>query len=129
MFARLMCLTSIGADFEQFIVSFDRLAIPEPAQFVGRENELAEMHRLLHGKSRSVVVLHGLGGIGKTQLATEYAMRYKERHTATFWLNANDEDSLKLSFRDIAGQVLDSQPSTSTIDVNLDGDLDKVVSA
>ena len=61
------------------------------------------MHKLLQDhSSRSCVILHGLGGMGKTQLAITYARRHKEKYTAIFWLNANDEDSLKLSFRDVA---------------------------
>jgi hypothetical protein len=53
--------------------------------------------------------------MGKTQLAITYARRYKEKYTAIFWLNANDEDSLKLSFQDIAQQVLRHHPSTSVL--------------
>jgi hypothetical protein len=61
------------------------------------------MRELLHSySSRSCVALYGLGGIGKTQLTIEYIRRYKEKYTAIFWLNANDQDSLKLSFRDVA---------------------------
>jgi hypothetical protein len=88
------------------------------------------MHELLHGhSSRSCVTLHGLGGIGKTQLTIEYIRRHKEKYTAIFWLNANDQDSLKLSFRDIAQQVLKYYPSTSLLTgVDLD-DLDQVVYA
>jgi hypothetical protein len=129
-----MELTDLGNDSDQFAVGFDLSAIPEAAQFVARENELAEMRRLLHGyKSRSAVVLHGLGGIGKTQLAIEYITRHKEKYTAVFWFNANDEDSLKLGFRDIAQHVLEDQkgkPSTSTLaSVDLNGNLDQVVTA
>jgi NB-ARC domain len=88
------------------------------------------MYELLHGySSRSCVVLHGLGGIGKTQLAITYTRRHNEKYTAIFWLNANDEDSLKLSFRDVAQQVLRHHPSTSVLSsVDLDKDLDQVVS-
>jgi AAA+ ATPase superfamily predicted ATPase len=98
-----MELTELGDDSDQFAVSVDLSVIPEAVKFVARENELAEMHRSLHGhKSRSAVVLYGLGGIGKTQLAIKYTTRHKEKYTAIFWLNVNDEDSLKLSFRNIA---------------------------
>ena len=129
-----MKLTELGDDSDQFAVGFDLSAIPEAVQFVARENELAEMRRWLHGhKSRSAVVLHGLGGIGKTQLALEYTTRHKEKYTAIFWLNANDENSLKLSFRDIAQCILEDQkgrPSTNTLtSVDLDGNLDQVVTA
>ena len=129
-----MELTELGDDSDQFAVSVDLSVIPEAVKFVARENELAEMHRSLHGhKSRSAVVLYGLGGIGKTQLAIKYTTRHKEKYTAIFWLNVNDEDSLKLSFRNIAQCVLEDQkdrPSTSTLaSVDLDGNLDQVVTA
>jgi hypothetical protein len=89
------------------------------------------MHRLLHGHTtQSTVVLYGLGGIGKTQLAIAYTRRHKEKYTAIFWLNANDEDSLKLSFRDIAQQVLKDYPSTDVLaNVDLEGNLDQVLNA
>jgi len=89
------------------------------------------MYQTLYSRtSRSAVVLDGLGGIGKTQLVIEYTKRHKEKHTAIFWLNANDENSLRLSFRDIAQHVLRHHPSTTMMaSVNLDEDLDQVVSA
>ncbi|KAF2452241.1 P-loop containing nucleoside triphosphate hydrolase protein, partial [Lineolata rhizophorae] len=120
-----------GMDFEQFAIPVNLASFPEAAQFVAREKELSKMHELLHGhSSRAAVVLYGLGGIGKTQLAIEYVRRHKEKHTAIFWLNANDEDSLRLSFRNIAQQVLKHHPSTRVLSgVDLEGDLDRVVNA
>lgn len=124
-------LTSTGADFEQYAVRLNLRSFAEAAQFVAREEELSKMHELLYGhSSRAAVVLHGLGGIGKTQLAVEYVRRHKEKHTAIFWLNANDEDSLRLSFRGIVRQVLQYHPSTRVLGgIDLEGDLDRVVSA
>ena len=124
-------LTSIGVDFEQFAVGLDYASFPKATQFVAREKELSKMNELLQGySSRSCVVLHGLGGIGKTQLAIAYARRHKEKYTATFWLNANNKDSLKLSFRDAAQQVLRYHPLTNALSsVDQDKDFDQVVSA
>ena len=89
------------------------------------------MLRLLYGhNAQSAVVLHGLGGIGKTQLAVEYIRRHKEKYTAIFWLNANDEDSLRLSFRNLAQQVLQHHPSTNMLaSVDINQNLDQVVNA
>lgn len=124
-------LTCIGIDFEQYTVGIDLTSIPEAAQFVGRNEELLQMHELLCGhNSRLEVVLYGLGGIGKTQLVVEYIRRYKERYTSVFWLNANDEDSLRLSFRTIAQQILQCYPSTAVLhNVDLEGNLDRVATA
>lgn len=129
-----MELIALGHDSDQFVVGFDRLAIPEAAQFVARENELAEMRRVLHGPDfRSTIVLHGLRGIEKTQLAIKYITQHKERYTAIFWLNANDEGSLKLSFRNVAQRILEDQGasiSTSALaSLDLDGNPDQVVTA
>jgi hypothetical protein len=89
-----------------------------------------EMHQLLYGHTaRSTVVLHGLGGIGKTQLAIAYAMRHKDKYTAIFWVNANDEDSLRLSFLDVTQQVLRDHPSTSVLAGVDFENLDNVVNA
>jgi hypothetical protein len=130
MLTKALKLTSTGVHFDQFAVGLNLASFPEAAQFVAREKELSKMHELLYGhSSRSCVVLHGLGGIGKTQLTIEYIRRHKEKYTAIFWLNANDRDSLKLSFRDVAQQVLKYHPSTSLLTgVDLD-DLDQVVYA
>jgi ATP/maltotriose-dependent transcriptional regulator MalT len=124
-------LTGLGVDFEQYTVGLNLTSFPEAVQFVAREKELSKIHALLQDhNSRSCIVLHGLGGIGKTQLAITYARRHKEKYTAIFWLNANDEDSLKLSFRDIAQKALSYHPSTSALlSVDQDKDLDQVVYA
>ena len=90
------------------------------------------MHMTLRGDgSRRTVVLHGLGGIGKTQLTIAYAKRYKGDYSAIFWLNTKDEDSLKQSFVKAAKRILRDHPSASrlssvNINANLDGMIDAV---
>jgi hypothetical protein len=98
---------------------------------VAREDELRDIHEALRGDgSRRTVVLHGLGGIGKTQLAIAYAKRHKENYSAIFWLNIKDEDSLKQSFANVAKQILRAYPSArwlGTVDMkNLDDVIDAV---
>jgi len=71
---------------------------PNP-QFVGREDELRELERHLRAGSTTaigqVAAATGLGGIGKTQLAVEYAHRYGPRYWGgVFWLDMEDQEAI-----------------------------------
>jgi ATP/maltotriose-dependent transcriptional regulator MalT len=100
---------------------------------VGREPELEELHKKLDGDgSRRMVVLHGLGGIGKTQLSVAYAKRHKEKYSAIFWLDIRDEDSIKQSFAKVAKQILREHPSAFPLrdgEEEEEEDVDEVVNA
>lgn len=50
-------------------------------------------------------MLHGLGGIGKTQLALNFALRNKHRFDSVFWLKGNTETDLRQSLCENAKRV------------------------
>ena len=54
------------------------------------------------GLVRRVVILGGLGGIGKTQLAIAYIKRHGSSYESVFWLNASSDATLKGSLRSLA---------------------------
>ena len=57
--------------------------------FTGRDGLLkAVRDRLLGGDAAVVQVLHGMGGVGKTQLAAEYAHRFSGTYDLAWWVNA-----------------------------------------
>jgi hypothetical protein len=92
-------LTRAGIKRKDFSVAFSLSNISNAEHFVAREEELAEMHTKLSGDgSLQIVILHGLGGIGKRKLSIRYAKRHKNSYLAIFWLNIKDNDSLKQSF-------------------------------
>ena len=124
-------LTGIGIKHKDFSIVFSLSNVSEIEHFVAREGELAEMHRILSGDgSRRTVVLHGLGGIGKTQLTIAYAKRHKDNYSAIFWLNIKDEDALKQSFSKAARQILREHPSASRLSsVDIKENLDEVIDA
>jgi len=67
--------------------------------FVGRVDELRELERHLRAGSTTaigqVAAATGLGGIGKTQLAVEYAHRYGPRYWGgVFWLDMEDPEAI-----------------------------------
>ena len=57
--------------------------------FTGRDALLeAVRKRLLAGDKAVVQALRGMGGVGKTQLATEYAHRFAEAYDLAWWVNS-----------------------------------------
>ena len=93
---------------EQFQLPFSLAAAPVIDYFVGRGGDLLSIESVLlplKPTAQKVVVLHGLGGFGKSQLAIEYAKNHQEDYTAIFWLNVKTEDTLKRSFVDRARRL------------------------
>jgi hypothetical protein len=116
---------------ETFSVAFSLIEVHETVHFIAREEELSGIHKTLGGDgNRQTVVLHGLGGIGKTQLTVAYAKRHKADYSAIFWLNGKDEGSLKQSFARVARRILQDHPSASRLSaVKEDSSLDEMVAA
>jgi hypothetical protein len=53
---------------------------PPPADFTGREAEIAELLAALENASLTISGLQGMGGVGKTALALKLAEKIKERY-------------------------------------------------
>ena len=55
--------------------------------FVGRETELEKIHaNLQNGLGVIVCAVEGMGGVGKTELALQYAQHYKDEYVEQYWL-------------------------------------------
>ncbi|KAF8458481.1 hypothetical protein BGX38DRAFT_570907 [Terfezia claveryi] len=53
------------------------------------------------------VVLYGIGGVGKTQVALQYVDLHHQDYSSVFWLNAASEQALKLGFVHIMQRLID----------------------
>jgi Tfp pilus assembly protein PilF len=72
--------------------------------FVGRDELLGDLNRRF-AKGDRVQVLHGMGGIGKTQAAMEYAFRYRNDYTLVWWVPALSESSVLLAYEKLATRL------------------------
>lgn len=74
--------------------------------FYGRREELAKMDRYLKQEGGSEVLrtfsIYGRRGVGKTEIALEYAYRNPSRFDAIFWIACETSLSLRQSFTSMA---------------------------
>jgi hypothetical protein len=94
--------------------------MPVVNEFVTRQEEMQKLESLLidgpipsKGR-RNVVTVHGMGGIGKTQLAVEFARKHHQDFSAIFWLDGSSETSLKQSFVDMMEIIPRSELTTDS---------------
>jgi hypothetical protein len=99
--------------------------------FVGRDDNITEIcEALQYDASQKTAVVHGLGGMGKTQLALAYAQRHKDEYSALFWVNRKDVDALKEGYAAAARRIYRNHPSLEHLKVIAEGsDLDEAAVA
>jgi tetratricopeptide (TPR) repeat protein len=70
-------------------------AFPRNPSFVGREAELRGVAAVLKARGTATAAVTGLGGIGKSQLATEWVFRYGQYFRGgVFWLSFADANAV-----------------------------------
>ncbi len=70
---------------------------------IGREEALANLRQQLVSTQQTAIghaaAFHGLGGLGKTQLAVEYAFRYRNEYAnGVIWINADQDIESQLIY-------------------------------
>ncbi|TIA34783.1 TPR-like protein [Aureobasidium pullulans] len=95
---------------EKHHVPFSLKGVPNIDHFVQRSNDMQELKRFFfpqqsHDTRRKIFVVHGLGGIGKTQLSIEFVRQYQTKYSAVFWLDGSSKDALQNSFLNIVTRL------------------------
>jgi tetratricopeptide (TPR) repeat protein len=79
-----------------------------PQQFTGREGDLwrlrSELRDYTEGTVRPVV-LYGLDGVGKTQIALEYMHRFRTDYDLIWWLDCEQPTFIDASLADLGEQL------------------------
>ena len=84
-------------------------------EFVGRDAVMLQLHQMLQqGHRVAVFAIAGMGGVGKTELALQYALKYQSAYPAGIcWLSARSVD--------VGTQIV--QFGRSLLDLNLPEDV------
>jgi hypothetical protein len=99
-------------------VPFSLKALPAVSRFVERKNEMQAMEEYFLSRNQDIVhsetaqktfLLHGLGGMGKTQLAVAFARKHHDKFSAVLWLDGSSVDQLKQSFVAVASKLPQDQ--------------------
>jgi tetratricopeptide (TPR) repeat protein len=73
--------------------------------FSGRQRVLDALHASMHQRHDRVQIITGMGGVGKTQLALEYACRHTSSYPLIWWADAGDSNALQASMTSLAQQL------------------------
>jgi hypothetical protein len=94
---------------------------PQNPNFTGRSSELEELRKGLRAPSSGPVTvrsLRGMGGVGKTQLATQYAYLHATDYDLVWWIDAENVTLLPDQFRTLGMRLgLDLPPGGDPADV------------
>lgn len=78
---------------------------PKNPNFTGRESLLAAVERQLQEDETTAVLphaLHGMGGVGKSQIAVEYVYRHSGEFNVIWWIPAEQENLILGALADLA---------------------------
>ncbi|WP_037913100.1 FxSxx-COOH system tetratricopeptide repeat protein [Actinacidiphila yeochonensis] len=66
-------------------------------RFTGRDHLLTTLHQQLSTAEpgAGVATLHGLSGVGKTHIATEYVYRFQPEYDVVWWVRASERGTLR----------------------------------
>jgi tetratricopeptide (TPR) repeat protein len=77
--------------------------------FSGRYELLEQLHASLQAESAAAVVptgtVHGLGGVGKTELALEFAHRYQADYDIVWWITAEQPTTITADLAALAEEL------------------------
>ncbi|USP73041.1 hypothetical protein yc1106_00315 [Curvularia clavata] len=98
-----------------FIMPFSR-----DESFIGREDSIVQIDdRRAAASTHTRIALVGLGGVGKSQIAIEYAYRARDAvpQMSVLWIHASDSSRFQQGYKSIADKLMLPGRDDPTVDV------------
>jgi tetratricopeptide (TPR) repeat protein len=113
---------SLESILKSLDVRIFRMAQRPNPNFTGREELLTALRAALTEQGRGALVqaVAGLGGIGKTQLANEYAWRHKNDYDIIWWMDASTPAVLATQYSSLAADLNLPQAQTTDLRVKIE---------
>lgn len=127
--------TATSNEAFKYRIPFSLKGVPIVGNFAERPMDTQALESVLlqqdSPKERRLMVVHGLGGMGKTQLAANFARRHQQSFSSVLWLDGSGESKLKESFAAFARRIPAGQiPENSRLDTTgQGGEADAAVTA
>ncbi|EME42543.1 hypothetical protein DOTSEDRAFT_54878 [Dothistroma septosporum NZE10] len=88
-------------ELPRFMVDISR---QRNSRFIGRHDILAKLENILQ-EGCQTALLHGMGGLGKSEVALEIVHRLRDDFDAVFWIQADDLSKLRHDFGRFAAEL------------------------
>nr|QNO52945.1 HTH-type transcriptional regulator MalT [Methanosarcinales archaeon ANME-1 ERB6] len=92
------------------IITYFPPASPDVADFVNRDAEQNNLEELIRQK-KHMIIIQGIAGIGKTQIAAKIMENIKKRDYITYWKEMRNVDTFDSVTRDLAGFLRNNNDS------------------
>ncbi|MFC4052484.1 tetratricopeptide repeat protein [Actinomadura syzygii] len=95
------------------------VGLPRPATrvFVGRHDDYRRLEQVLAAAAGTVVVtqaVYGMGGVGKSELALQYADRARERYRAVWWVTAENPQQVEAGLAGLTRHLVQDAARAAT---------------
>jgi Tetratricopeptide repeat/AAA domain len=93
------------------------------SRFTGRERSIRQLREMLSESGPAdvrPVVLQGIGGVGKTQVAIEYVHRFRTDYDIVWWMDTEQAHFIDASLVDLAVKLRDTFGVTVPLTANSD---------
>ncbi|TDB82846.1 tetratricopeptide repeat protein [Actinomadura sp. KC216] len=95
------------------------VGLPRPATpvFLGRHDDYQQLERKLATAGETVVVtqaLYGMGGVGKSEMALQYAHRARARYEAVWWVTAESPQHVEAGLAELTRHLVQDAARAAT---------------